>query len=379
MPVLPPALLAPMDHVGRVGRLRDALGAAGIDGLLLTNLTNIRWLSGFTGSNGWILLTPDDLTLFTDGRYGDQSRDQLDAVGVDATFAISSTRAVMTADLGRVSCSAGIARIGFEGAHVSYADHRALSASVPGEWVATSGMVEQLRRTKDQGEIDRMERAADIADAALAATLPLLHTGQTEARFRDALEISMREHGGDGPSFDTIVAAGANAALPHHHPDDTRIVAGMTVVIDFGSLYDGYHSDMTRTFTIGDPSAIQAEVYEVVLTAQIAGVEAVASGARGQLLDRVCRDSIAAAGWGEWFTHGTGHGVGLQIHESPWLTQSYDDTLAPMDVVTVEPGVYRRDFGGVRIEDMVVVTTNGCRPLTKTLKDSPCPQSPPTI
>ncbi|MEO6123440.1 MAG: Xaa-Pro peptidase family protein [Ilumatobacteraceae bacterium] len=379
MAELPPALLAPMDHGGRIAALRAATAELGIDGFLVTNPMNIRWLSGFTGSNGWILLTSAELTLFTDGRYGDQSRDQLGAAGVDATFAISSTRAIMTNDLAGAVARAHIGRLGFEGPHITYADHRTLSSTVSGEWTPTAGLVEQLRRTKDQGEIDRMERACDIADAALATTTPLLFTGTTEAQFRDALENSMREHGGDGPSFDTIVAAGANAALPHHHPDDTRIVEGMTVVIDFGAMYDGYHSDMTRTLTIGDPSPIQAEVYEVVLAAQVSGVAAVASGARGQALDQICRDSIAAAGWGQWFTHGTGHGVGLQIHESPWLTQSYDDTLAPMDVVTVEPGVYRRDFGGVRIEDMVVVTTNGCRPLTKTPKDSPCPQSPPTI
>lgn len=377
--MLPPALLAPLDHAARVASLRAVVGDVGVDAVLLTSPTNIRWLSGFTGSNGWILLTADDMTLFTDGRYADQSRDQLAAAGVEASVAVSSTRAIMTTDLVRVTEQARVRRLGFEGAHITYADHRSLSSAVPGEWTATSGLVEQLRRTKDQGEIDRMERAADIADAALAATVSMLYTGPTEAQFRDALEAAMRELGGDGPSFDTIIAAGSNAALPHHHPDDTRIVEGMTVVIDFGALFDGYHSDMTRTYTIGDPSPIQAEVYEVVLAAQVAGVDAVAAGARGQALDRVCRESITAAGWGEWFTHGTGHGVGLQIHESPWLTQSYDDTLAPMDVVTVEPGVYRRDFGGVRIEDMVVVTTNGCRPLTKTLKDSPCPQSPPTI
>ena len=373
-----PMQLAPLDHSRRATDLRRAIGSAGIDAVFLTSLTNIRWLTGFTGSNGWVLVTPDDLVLFTDGRYGDQSAEQMRAAGVDGRVAVSSTRSIMTTDLDAAVRAAHISRLGFEGAHISWADHRALSSAVAGEWMPVAGMVEDLRRTKDQGEIDRIEHAADIADAALAATRPLLATEPTEASFRDALETAMRERGADGPSFDTIVAAGANAALPHHHPDGTRIVEGMTVVVDFGALYDGYHSDMTRTFTVGEPSAMQTEVYEVVLAAQVAGVAAVAPGAGGRAIDRTCREHIAAAGWGEWFTHGTGHGVGLLIHESPWLTQSYDDTLAVMDVVTVEPGVYRRDFGGVRIEDMVVVTTNGCRPLTKTPKDSPCPPSPPT-
>jgi Xaa-Pro aminopeptidase len=224
-----------------------------------------------------------------------------------------------------------------------------------------------------------MELAAEIADAALAASLPLLASEPTESQFRGALEAQMRSLGADGPSFDTIIAAGSNAALPHHRPDQTRIVEGMTVVIDFGALVDGYHSDMTRTFTIGDPTPLQDEVYHVVLEAQQAGIRSVLPGAGGRAVDQLCRDLISAAGWGDCFTHGTGHGVGLQIHESPWLTQGHDDTLASMDVVTVEPGVYRRDFGGVRIEDMVVVTTNGCRPLTKTPKDSPCLPLPPTI
>jgi Xaa-Pro aminopeptidase len=370
--------LAPLDHPRRTSVLRASLLAADIDAMLVTSLTNVRWLTGFTGSNGWALVTADDLVLFTDGRYGDQSRQQLDAAGVDGRVAVSSTRALMTADLAAAVEAARVGSLGFEGDHISYAQHRSLSSAVTATWTATGDVVEALRRTKDRGEIDRMERAADIADEALAATCALLGAEPTEAEFRDALEAAMRERGADGPSFDTIIAAGPNAAMPHHHPDGTRIVEGMTVVVDFGALYDGYHSDMTRTFTIGDPSPMQAEVYEVVLAAQTAGVDAVRPGAGGRDIDRVCRDGITAAGWGQWFTHGTGHGVGLLIHESPWLTQSYDDTLAAMDVVTVEPGVYRGDFGGVRIEDMVVVTTNGCRPLTKTPKDSPCPPSPPT-
>ena len=371
--------LAPLDHVSRVERLRAGMPAAGIDALLVTSLTNVRWLTGFTGSNGWVLITPHEMTLITDGRYGDQSREQIAASGVEADVAIGATRALMTGLLDAAMIAGHVSRLGFEAAHLSYAEHRSLSAAVGRTWLPTSEMVELLRRTKDQGEIDRMEHAADIADSALAATLPLLAGEPTESTFRDALEAAMRMGGGDGPSFDTIVAAGPNAALPHHHPSDTRIVQGMTVVVDFGALYDGYHSDMTRTFTMGEPTSMQAEVYQVVLDAQRAGVAAVEPGARGQALDLVCRNRITAAGWGEWFTHGTGHGVGLLIHESPWLTQAYDDTLAAMDVVTVEPGVYRRDFGGVRIEDMVVVTTDGCRPLTKTPKDSACLPSPPTI
>ena len=354
------------------------MGENGHRAMLLTSLVNVRWLCGFSGSNGYALVTDDDVVLITDGRYTEQAQIQIASAGADATVATGHTRAAMVGVLGSALGDRRVDHVAFEAAHISVADHAAMSSDVGGTWISTTGVVEALRRTKDAGEIDRMARASTIADDALQQVLPALRSEPTEAQFRDLLEAEMRALGADGPSFDTIVAAGANAALPHHHPDDTRIVEGMTVVIDFGALFDGYHSDMTRTFTIGDPSPLQAEVYDVVLAAQRAGVAAVAPSAGGRALDQLCRDRITDAGWGEWFNHGTGHGVGLQIHETPWLTQSYDDTLQVMDVVTVEPGVYRKDFGGVRIEDMVVVTTDGCRPLTQTPKDSPCLPSPRT-
>ncbi len=371
--------LPPHDRELRAERVRARLATAGVDSLLITSLTNIRWLTGFSGSNGWVLITPTELTLITDGRYGEQARAEVDRAGVEANIEIGATRAVMTSHLRRAVADWHLRRLGFEGDHISFSEHKGLAGAVDCDWVPTSAVVESGRRCKDAGEVARMELASDIADASLAATLPLLLAEPTESQFRDALEAQMRSRGADGPSFDTIVAAGSNAALPHHRPDQTRIVEGMTVVIDFGALVDGYHSDMTRSFTIGDPTPLQAEVYGVVLEAQQAGVHAVRPGVGGRAVDQLCRDLISEAGWGDCFTHGTGHGVGLQIHESPWLTQGHNDTLASMDVVTVEPGVYRRDLGGVRIEDMVVVTTNGCRPLTKTPKDSPCLPLPPTI
>jgi Xaa-Pro aminopeptidase len=343
---------------------------ANLDSLFITSLTNVRWLTGFTGSNGWVLMTPDACSLITDGRYGDQAEQQTRGV---ASVLVGATRAAMVDHAAKLRALT----VGFEAAHLSVAEHASLSSSIGGSWVSTIGVVEQGRRHKDQAEIERMGYAAQIADEALVRTLPLLNGEPTEVQFRDELEASMRMLGAEGPSFETIVAAGANAALPHHRPDQTRIVEGMSVVIDFGALYDGYHSDMTRTYFLGQPTPMQDEVYQVVLHAQMAGVDAVCAGAAGKDVDNLCRQRITQAGWGQWFTHGTGHGVGLEIHESPWLTQNFDDILRQSDVVTVEPGVYRRDFGGVRIEDMVVVTATGCQPLTLTPKDSPCLPSPP--
>jgi Xaa-Pro aminopeptidase len=189
----------------------------------------------------------------------------------------------------------------------------------------------------------------------------------------------MRELGASGPSYDTIVATGqVNAPLPHHRPTPTRVEDGHTLIIDVGALYDGYHSDMTRTFLVGTATPLQREVYDVVLAAQVAGVTAVRPGITTAELDAVCRQVITSAGFGEWFIHGTGHGVGLLIHEDPFVNSAGRDTLQEGDVVTVEPGVYRGDFGGVRVEDLVLVTSTGGRVLTSSPKDSPCLPSAPT-
>jgi Xaa-Pro aminopeptidase len=262
-----------------------------------------------------------------------------------------------------------IGRLGFEAEHVTVAEHVRLAESLTATLVPTADVVEQRRRTKDAGEVARIETACAIAGAALSDLVGGLAEEPTEQEFALALDRRMEDLGAEGPSFPTIVASGPNAARPHHRPGPRRAAAGDTVVIDFGALVDGYHSDMTRTVILGDPAPIQREVFEVVRAAQAAGVAAVAAGVPTQEIDRTCREAIAAAGWGQWFTHGTGHGVGLLIHETPWLSRSVQDVLRSADVVTVEPGVYRGDFGGVRIEDTVVVTTDGCRPLTLTPKD----------
>jgi len=206
----------------------------------------------------------------------------------------------------------------------------------------------------------------------------LLDGEPAENEFALALDDRMRALGAEGPSFPTIVAAGPNAALPHHSPDGRRIREGDSLICDFGALYDGYHSDMTRTALLGAVDPWLTDAYAAVEAAQAEGVAAVRAGLSGIELDQVCRRSLSAAGLGEWFSHGTGHGVGLLIHEIPWATASSADVLSPRDVVTVEPGVYRGAFGGIRIEDTVVVSTDGCRPLTHTPKDLSCLRSAPT-
>ena len=360
--------LPPMEVAARAGRLRDALPDAGCDGLLVTSVTNIRYLTGFTGSAAMLLVAPDGLLFVTDGRYRDQAADELRAAGVDARIAIG-----LTSDEQRelvAGQAVALGRLGLEAEHVSWAQSERFRDDwfAGAELVPTQGVVEALRQVKDAGEVARIEAACRIADAALAEVRHRLGEGPTEGEFALELEWQMRTLGAEGPSFETIVASGPNGAKPHHRAGDRRVVEGDLVVIDFGALVDGYHSDMTRTVAVGEPSPTQARMYEVVTEAQAAGVAAVRAGVEARDVDETCRAIIRDAGWGDAFAHGTGHGVGLDIHEAPRVSMATDATLADGHVVTVEPGVYLAEHGGVRIEDTVVVTPVGSRTLTRAPK-----------
>ncbi len=361
--------LPPMDVAGRVARLRDHLAEAGAEALLVTRLVNVRYLTGFTGSAAVLLVAPDEMLFVSDGRYADQATAQIAAAGADARVAIAPT---VTGQRDLVTAAAGgIGRLGLEADDVTWAAQR----SYAGEWfpdaqlVPTEGLVEALRVVKDDGEVARIEAAAAIADAALGAVRPRMLDGPTEADFGLELDTEIRRLGAEGTSFETIVAAGPNGAMPHHRPGHRAIAEGDLVVVDFGAVVDGYCSDMTRTVVVGDPSPTQRRMLEVVTASQAAGVAAVAPGVAATAVDGACRSMISEAGWGEAFVHGTGHGVGLEIHEAPRVGTTSTATLAAGHVVTVEPGVYLPAHGGVRVEDTVVVTTEGCRPLTLAPKD----------
>lgn len=367
-----------MDVAGRIGRLRAAMAAtpeegdAAPDALVVTSLTNVRYLCGFTGSAGMLFVLPERTVLVTDGRYAEQSVEQIAAAGADVSVEVAPAvrQAELCAEL--VGELARGTRIGLEAAHVSWARALAMGAHwFPGhDVVPTTGLVEGLRRAKDAGELARIERAAAIADRAFAAVRDQLGGRPSEEAFGLALDTEMRRLGASGPSFETIVASGPNAAKPHHRPGERRIEAGEPVVVDFGARYDGYCSDMTRTVWVGDRlDAELAHVVEVVSEAQAAGVAAVAAGVGGSDVDRAAREVIEAAGFGEQFVHGTGHGVGLEIHEAPAVAATSTDTLAAGQVVTVEPGIYLPGRGGVRIEDTVVVTKTGSTPLTNAPKE----------
>jgi Xaa-Pro aminopeptidase len=366
--------LPPIEYAGRADSVRRRLDEHPAAALAVTNLTNVRWLTGFTGSNGSVALLPDRLVLITDGRYRDRAADELAAAGVEGEIVTGFTQAEQHEAF--VGQFAGIEPIGVEANSLTHQRWSALSSDLT--VIAADGLLEDARRSKDRGEIARIAAAARSADAALAEVAPLLG-GMTEAEVRRELEYRMRLHGADGPSYDTIVASGPqHAARPHHEAGQRRITEGDTVVIDVGGLVDGYHSDMTRSYVVGSPTDEQIEIYDLLLGIQVAGLGAVRAGVPAREVDATCRSLIADAGYEDWFPHSVGHGVGLLIHEDPFESPSSTSELRAGDVVTVEPGLYRVGFGGFRIEDLVEVTESGCRILTASPKDSPCPPSPPT-
>jgi Xaa-Pro aminopeptidase len=306
--------------------------------------------------------------LTTDGRYRTQSAEQVGQAGAEVEIAIGNMADQRKAAAAFLSTSP---RVGLEADNVTWAGQRLWAETLDGvELVPTSNAVETLREVKDAAEIARMERAAAIADAALYEVLPLLSEDVTEEQFALELDTAMRRGGAESTAFETIVAAGENSAMPHHRPGPRPVRRGDPVVVDFGATYDGYRSDMTRTFCVGaEPEGDMARVFAVVGASQAAGAAAVRPGIATKDVDDICRAIIAEAGWADRFEHGTGHGVGLDIHEAPTVSQLGTAILAPGFVVTVEPGVYLPGQGGVRVEDTLVVTEDGSRPLTRFTKD----------
>lgn len=378
---LPPLSVSGRDRLVREELAKRAAAAAATDtarpdALVVFDLNNIRWLTGFTGSAGTLIVRPDEMVFVTDGRYGEQARAQFAASGAAARVVVGTSAAIMRE--GMEQALNGARAVAVDPTEVTQAQFETLRGQTSASLVTLGGVVQHLRRRKTAAEIARMRRAAACTDAALAEVERMMSDRPTERDVRDELEYRMRRHGADGPSYDTIVATGPNGARPHHRPTSTVIEEGHLVVIDVGGLVDGYHSDMTRTYLIGDVDPVLRRMHDVVRESQLAGLAAVRAGVTAGDVDKTCRDIIVDAGFGGEFIHSTGHGVGLQIHEQPWVRTGLSEPLQSGEVVTVEPGVYREGLGGVRIEDLVVVTDTGCDILTETPKDISCLQLAPT-
>jgi Xaa-Pro aminopeptidase len=346
-------------------RLSERVPDAGIDVLLVTDLVNVRYLTGYTGSNGIALIGPNTRMFVTDFRYVEQAAEE-----VDASFG-SRRSAQHLLEGVEDALPAGELRLGFEAAHMSVTEHAHLRELLPAriELVATTGLVEELRAVKQPEEVAAISAAAALADEAFTHLVAGGLTGHTERELALKLDFEMRRRGAERPSFDPIVAGGPHGALPHARPGDEQVRAGQLVVIDWGAQLDGYCSDCTRTLATAGIDSDAKQIYRLVLDAQLAGLEGVRPGAVGRDVDSVPRAAITAAGHGEHFGHGLGHGVGLEVHEAPRLAQPSDSVLAPGNVVTIEPGIYIPGRFGVRIEDLVVVTDDGREILTSISKE----------
>lgn len=350
----------------RLARLRALLPELGIDGLLVSQPQNRAYLSGFTGSAGVLLVSPTHSLIATDFRYYEQVGRQC------PQFELVRIKSKLEEALPQLMETAGVSRLGFESDYVTVAGLEGWKEAAPGaEWLPTRQVVQGLRAIKDEGEVAALRRAIALTDEALAAALADARPGMTELDLAWSIESTMRTHGAHGVAFELIVAGGPNGALPHARPGDVPLRAGEPIVIDIGAEVDGYHGDLTRTVCFGQPNDPERfwQIYNTVLAAQAAAEAGIRPGLTAIAADALARDVIAEAGYGELFGHGLGHGVGLEIHEAPLLSRTSTATVQPGMLITIEPGIYVPGWGGVRIEDIVLITENGAEVLSAAPKD----------
>ncbi|GBF72642.1 peptidase M24 family protein [Paenibacillus sp. 598K] len=348
----------------RVYQLRERMADRGLKAMLISHPINRRYLSGFTGSAGYVLITELESWLLTDFRYMSQAPQQSPGFTVveHGASPIDKVRELLGAG--------GYSRLGFEQEFVVFSDYTNWSEALPGvELVPVSGVVEELRAIKDAQELAIMQEAAVLADETFAHIVGLLKPGMVEADIALEMEVFMRSRGATSSSFDTIVASGERSALPHGVASKRVIGVNEFVKLDFGAYYNGYCSDLTRTVVVGQPTAKHKEIYDIVLEAQLHALEHIRPGMTGLEADALTRDIITRYGYGDYFGHGTGHGLGMEIHEAPRLSRLSQTVLTPGMTVTVEPGIYLPGFGGVRIEDDIVITDNGIKILTSSPKE----------
>lgn len=356
-----------MDNVmlDRLKAVRAQLVEWDVDGVYITNPTNRRWLSGFTGSSGYLVITADEAILATDSRYTIQA-------AVQSPHFTLYKQTSEPDEAQRVVEMASVHTLAIEGDDMTVSALAKLRDRTKGvEWRPLENLIAPLRQVKSEQELATITRAAAITDQAMAQVPLLANPGMTEQELAWQLERFMREAGADGLAFEIIVASGPNAARPHHHPGERELQAGDAIIIDMGAALDGYKSDMTRTFFLGNsPDEKFTEVYNTTLTAQTAALKGLKAGISGKTAHMLAHNVIDGAGYGEHFGHGLGHGLGLDIHEQPRLSRLAPDTPLPAgSVVTVEPGIYLEGWGGVRIEDLVVLTDDGIVLLSHAPKD----------
>jgi Xaa-Pro aminopeptidase len=348
----------------RIERVLRILKEKGVDACLLQGMDNIFYLTGFRGSDGALFVAPGGVTLLTDFRYITHAREVAGHIDVEESRDRRASLAELTERF-------GVASLGFDGIHTSYSEYRGWAEKLPSvELVTLEGEIEEIRRCKEPAEVEAIEAAVAVATAAFEEALERIGPGRTERDVANELDFAMRRRGAERPAFDTIVASGPRAALPHAVPTDREMGMGETVIIDFGAQVNGYCSDETCTVRLGAVDGELAEIFEIVNGARKAAIDSVAPGLPIKDLDDLVRSRIAAAGYGDYFRHGTGHGVGIAVHEAPSVGSRSAGVLEEGMVITIEPGIYMPSLGGVRLEDLVLVTARGPRVLTRIEKEA---------
>jgi Xaa-Pro aminopeptidase len=345
-------------------KLRDALNQHDLDGMLITNPYNRRYMTGFTGTAGVVLVTKEKAIFITDFRYMEQASKEL-----NNDYEIIQHQKPIFEEVARLTKDLKVNKIGIEQDHMNVSTFRSLENLVKGSLVPVSSITEKIRMIKTEQELSILQEAAEIADKAFTHILNYIKAGVKELDVSNELEFFMRKKGATASSFDIIVASGYRSALPHGVASDKEIKNGEFVTLDFGAYYKGYCSDITRTVAVGNPSAELQEIYDVVLGAQLKGMNEIKPGMTGKDADSITRNYIEDKGYGDRFGHSTGHGLGLEVHEGPTLSARSKTTLEPGMVVTVEPGIYIPGLGGVRIEDDTVITKEGNKSLTLSSKE----------
>ncbi len=349
----------------RVSKLRAHMEQLGVDGMLITNAQNRRYLTGFTGTAGVVLVTKTQAKLLVDYRYVEQARQQAEGYEVELMPRVQSLPVEVSEHIN----AAGIAAVGFEQEHLSYSLYNQFQLHSQAELVPTSGVIETFRMIKSAEEIRLIETAAEIADAAFTHILGYIRPGITELEVSNELEFVMRKHGATSSAYDTIVASGYRAALPHGVASKKQIERGEMITMDFGALYQGYRSDLTRTIAVGEPPEELKNIYAIVLASLERALAGIKPGISGRDADALARDYIAEKGYAAYAGQGLGHGVGLDIHEEPFMSARCDKIIQPGMLLTVEPGIYLPNTGGVRIEDDIIVTEDGNQVLTHSAKE----------
>lgn len=347
----------------RVEKLRKKMQEENLDSFLITSPYNLRYLTNFTGTTGLAVITLEKAFFITDFRYTEQAAAQAQG------FEIIKNVGPIFEEVADLVQKEGLHELGFEETTVSFLEYSVLEEIIDAQLIPISGMIEELREIKDEEEIAIIEKACSIADLAYDHILKMIQPGVTEIEVANQLDFYMRSLGASGVSFETIVASGLRSAMPHGVASKKIIEQGDLITIDFGCYYEGYVSDMTRTFAIGDPGEQLKEIYQIVLEAQLAVLEVAKPGVTGKQLDAVARDYITKHGYGEAFGHSTGHGIGLEIHEGPNVSVRAEKQFVPGNIITDEPGIYLPGIGGVRIEDDLLITSDGNRVLTHSPKE----------